>query len=104
VVASFDEVTHDFGRVTDTLNQRFRTGFGRFEHTDARVRECFEAIDRMDSLYRDSSLSAIATVGHPSAERDAIKDVLRRGLREPEIAPLLEECRGLFAALLAGRA
>ncbi|HLI38808.1 MAG TPA: hypothetical protein VKV80_15930 [Streptosporangiaceae bacterium] len=41
VVGEFEQVTHDFGAVIHRLNARFGTGFAKFTHTDASMRECF---------------------------------------------------------------
>lgn len=45
VVATFEEVTSDLGRVIDRLNARFGTRFRRFEHTEENVRTVFRLID-----------------------------------------------------------
>lgn len=44
VVADFDEVTLDFGKVVRRLNARFGTTFAIFEATEANVSECMELI------------------------------------------------------------
>jgi hypothetical protein len=38
VVAPFEVVTDDMGRIIDAVNARFGTGFARFEHTDKNVK------------------------------------------------------------------
>ncbi len=45
VVASFDEITTDFGSVIEHVNARFGTRFRRFEHTEDHVRDVFALID-----------------------------------------------------------
>lgn len=48
-VATFDEVTTDFGAVIRRTNERFGTDFKVFEHTEENVRACFELIDERAS-------------------------------------------------------
>jgi hypothetical protein len=45
VVATFDQVTSDFGAVTRCVNERFGTRFREFEHTEPNVRLVFQLID-----------------------------------------------------------
>ncbi|MDP9300111.1 MAG: hypothetical protein M3P43_04330 [Actinomycetota bacterium] len=45
VVATFDDVTSDFGAVTRRINQRFRTNFKEFRHTEENVATCFALIE-----------------------------------------------------------
>lgn len=44
-IARFDEVTKDFGAVIERVNERFRTNFALFQHTDENVQKCFGFID-----------------------------------------------------------
>jgi hypothetical protein len=51
VVATFEEVTTDFGAVTRRVNKRFGTDFREFDHTEQNVRLVFQLIDeRAQSL------------------------------------------------------
>jgi hypothetical protein len=45
VIATFDQVTSDFGAVTRSVNERFGTGFREFEHTEQNVQLVFQLID-----------------------------------------------------------
>ena len=45
VIATFEEVTSDFGAVTHRVNERFGTRFREFEHTEANVEQVFALID-----------------------------------------------------------
>jgi hypothetical protein len=45
VIGTFDEITHDFGRVIGRVNERFGTRFREFEHTEDNVTECYAIIE-----------------------------------------------------------
>ena len=45
MIATFEQVTTDFGEVINAINARFGTGFSLFEHTQDNVRRCFELIE-----------------------------------------------------------
>jgi hypothetical protein len=45
VIATFEEVTADFGAVTHRVNQRFGTDFKEFCHTEENVATCFAMIE-----------------------------------------------------------
>lgn len=45
VIATFEEVTSDFGAVTHRVNERFGTDFKEFHHTEENVATCFALIE-----------------------------------------------------------
>jgi hypothetical protein len=45
VVATFEQVTGDFGGVIAAVNAKFATDFGLFDHTRDNVERCFELIE-----------------------------------------------------------
>jgi hypothetical protein len=45
VIATFEEVTSDFGAVIRRVNQRFSTDFREFDHTEANVKTVFTLAD-----------------------------------------------------------
>src|SRR4029077_564389 len=46
VVATFEDVTTDFGSGIDRLNARFGTSFIRFDHSRENVERCFDRIEQ----------------------------------------------------------
>jgi hypothetical protein len=96
VTASFDEVTSDMGAVTRRLNERFRTAFAEFEHTEANVARCF---DEMQDHERDV-LGPIDRFGsmtsRPTAKRDELKESLREKLDTPKHAGQRARAQDLF--------
>ena len=79
VVATFEEVTADFGAVVRRLNERCGTLFVPFEHTGENVARCFERIEansrRLYGVVRE------ATVSRPSGERARTREALRERFR-----------------------
>ena len=98
LVATFEDVTTDFGSVIDRLNERFETSFVRFEHSRENVERCFERIERRNrSMYARLVESKIA---RPSSARDAAKESLRPRLLGPRMRPLLESAYRLRDSLV----
>ncbi len=96
VLATFEEVTKDFGAVIIKLNRRFNTRFGTFEHTEARLRECFAMVDRMDMRDTGRHLVTATHVARPSTARNEMKEHLRLELSAPSIRELLTNARGIY--------
>jgi hypothetical protein len=98
VVGLFPQVTTDFGLVMTALNRRSGTSFTPFEHTEANVRRCFDAMQQYWEGRVGEGDELERRVGRPSEEREAMKRGLRSLLDEPEAAELLERARGLYEA------
>jgi hypothetical protein len=99
VVATFDDVTTDFGEVTRRVNKRFDTSFAEFEHTRENERRCFEAIDRAYAM-RDERGSALeAIVARPSEMRRDLKDRLRGEYRAGRLSRLRGRAERAYRSL-----
>jgi hypothetical protein len=118
VVADFEEVTKDFGRVTRRVNERFGTVFAEFEPSEQNVSRCFELIKLRSTLSpvllgfesgtvtADELLPEIAALARrggpaaeawiPSAERDRSKAALREQWADPGLARLRERARCVY--------
>ena len=70
VAATFDEVTEDFGKIIEHVNDRFKAEFKLFNHSHLNVQQIF-----------DSSKVHLS----PSAERDAIKQSIYEELESIEM-------------------
>jgi hypothetical protein len=98
LVATFEDVTTDFGLVIDRLNERFDTSFARFEHSRGNVERCFERIEQRNrSMYSRLVESKIA---RPSSARDIAKESIRPRLHGPRMRPLLETAYRLRDSLV----
>ena len=54
VLASFDSVVQDLGKVISTINSRFDTSFSLFEHSPENVKAIFEILDERNVATRGS--------------------------------------------------
>jgi hypothetical protein len=131
VIATFDEVTNDFGAVIRRVNARFGTKFIPFEHTDANVNRCFDLIeDRsrrqpwgealshfqsgligLPELERAiSQHNVIAStpspserlVARPSSERQKLKQALMARWQDEKLTPLRTRAEAAYAAFVSG--
>jgi hypothetical protein len=96
VVGEFSQVTNDFGGAIARVNQRFGTSFVEFEHTDANVAACFEALDRYWRARLGSGLFLELVVGRPSRMRDRLKESLRPRYQEKRLATKVGQAEALF--------
>ncbi|MBW1741771.1 MAG: hypothetical protein JRJ42_11720 [Deltaproteobacteria bacterium] len=101
VVASFEEVTQDFGLVIRKMNRKFGTNYREFEHTPENVKKCFERIELItfwqDRLPRVNEV----TVPRPSLYRQALKDKIERGLQSPALEGLRKPAYYLYQDFLS---
>jgi hypothetical protein len=94
VVAPFEVVTSDFGRVIDEVNERFGTSFRRYEPTPENERLAFEIVEEMNREECDGEVVE-THVARPSVERAGVKDALARSFDGPRVAQLLAEASEL---------
>jgi hypothetical protein len=102
VVAHFDTVVSDFGRVVDSVNSRFGTTFARFEHTEANVARCLADIDRDFAEKVPDRDRLERMTARPSTTRAARKEQLRADYRAPSLARLRHRAEAAYDALCPG--
>jgi hypothetical protein len=125
VVATFAEVTSDFGAVIGRVNAKFGTSFAAFEHTEANVSRCFQLIEDRSrkqpwakalsdfqsgligrtQLEAEMAAHAVGAtrqplsehlVARPSAERQKLKAAARAEWERPELATLRARAASLY--------
>jgi hypothetical protein len=99
VVGTFEQVITDFGAVVDRVNERFRTGFVRFEHTEENVRRGFEAIDDSYRNRVPQGERFERQVARPSEWRAMKKGEIRSAFRADRISALRRRAERVFDAL-----
>jgi hypothetical protein len=97
VVATFEEVSTDFGEVIRRLNERFGSSFQEFQHTEANVASCFKIIEEHDRM--TAGRVEEQTVARPSQQRDYMKNALRSALRSPKLARVRADAYDIFETL-----
>lgn len=100
VVAPFEEVISDFGRVIDRVNERFHTSFRSFEHTDENVQKVFKLVEEMDKADQQKTTVTETTVARPSTIREAFKAKRKKDLEKPEVKFLLEEANHVYDTVM----
>jgi hypothetical protein len=100
VLATFPEVTGDFGLVIRRLNEKYGTDFREFNHTEENVRRAFELIDeRYRSMGAQEHEAFARTVARPSREREEAKALLFQELASDGLARLRSEAWRVFHVL-----
>jgi hypothetical protein len=98
VIGTFEQITTDFGVVTDAMNDRFGTSFTRFVQTPENVDRVFARIDaHYEELYGERASERV--VPRPSPVRKAEKRWLTDQLTSSAHADLLAEARAVYDEL-----
>lgn len=100
LVATFEEVTQDFGSVIDRLNCKFGTRFTRFYHTADNVAAVMRLVEEMDREDTGKRYVCETTVARPSEKREALKMQRRGELEEPKVASLLLTARAVYERIV----
>lgn len=93
VIASFDEVTTDFGAVTSRVNDAFGTEFALFDPTDEDTEAVFAAIEENHRVLHGGTENVVP---RPSDLRKAEKDWLVEQLSAPRYATLLADADAVY--------
>jgi len=100
VLASFEEVTTNFGRVIERVNERFRTEFGLFVHTDANVEVCYRQMDATVQSRGGRQSDVLTQSARPVPERRDIKERVMKELFSNRPSGLLKEAQTLYSQLM----
>lgn len=96
VVATFGDVTTDFGAVIARVNDRFGTNFDVFEHSEEAERRCIEMMIRDNRhVYRDGRELALKGA-FPSPLRAREKDRLRARYADPRLEGLRQKVNRVY--------
>lgn len=98
VVATFDQVTTDFGAVTERINDRFGTTFARYVPSAETDEAVFAAINRNHLELHGGTENVVP---RPSALRRAEKEWLLEQLSAPTYKPRFAEADVLYEAFTA---
>ena len=97
VVASFEQVTSDFGVVIDRVNKRFGTDFNRFDHTEDNVEKCFFTIEERNAMRFGGGLVVEDKVARPSSQRKLKKRQVIDILNNKKTRRMLEDAENIYS-------
>src|ERR687898_1763337 len=98
VLGLFEEVTEDFGRVIQHLNDRFATTFSPFRHDEQNVEGVLARIERNSrKRFGEASLENKASL--PFAAREEKKHVLGYELEAPKHRGLMARAQAVYVRL-----
>jgi hypothetical protein len=100
VIGSFDDVTKDFGAVTERINERFGTSFPLFANTEEDVEAVFAAIEENHRVLHGGTENVVP---RPSEARKAEKAWLVEQLSKKPYRTLMAEAEGVYTDFLAAR-
>jgi hypothetical protein len=98
VLATFDEVTSDFGAVLQRVNARFGTEFPDFVHTEAAAAEVFDSLETY-SLRKDGAIREQA-IARPSDVRRQRNQAVRAAMTNGRCKTLLAEADDVYDRLV----
>lgn len=99
VLASFDEVTKDYGAVIKRINKKFSTTFALFRDTKASLNKVFSAIDAGYRSYDEDAREK--AISRPSAAKEQAKQDVAGQLHNPRCIKLLSRAETLYERLTA---
>lgn len=100
VLATFEEVTTNFGLVIEKVNKKFGTNFKMFAHTDENVTKAMKIVEEMDKADQRKATVTETTVARPSEIRTRLKERRRRDLEDPHLERLLREAKAVYQEII----
>lgn len=98
VVATFEDVTTNFGAIIHIVNEKFGTCFGEFQHNGENVQKCFNLIDEgYQKTFGDLSEKVIS---RPSASRSSLDKELREQFHADKFSKLRKKAYSVYTALI----
>ena len=98
VLGLFEDVTGDFGRVIERLNERFGTTFSPFRHDEESVNELFAGMETQARKKYGEALWE-RKVQRPAAVREKIKDEIEYESSNPKRKKLIARAEALYDRL-----
>ncbi len=102
VLARFETVTSDFGKVLEVVNAKFRTRFAPFVHDAEQEQRVFETMDAHHARTRPADRAAEQTTSRPAALKEDRKQALRDKLvLDPAYASGWASARTIYDRVVA---
>lgn len=102
VIAPFEEVTRDFGKSIDRMNERFGTDFETFDHSEESARAIFDAMEaRLKKREADRGADLKLRRNYPDALKERRRKEVAAAFDDPALASLKAEARQIYEQLMA---
>jgi hypothetical protein len=103
MLATFEEVTSDFGKVIAKINYKFATNFRLFDHTEENERKCFSIMSKIRVKLIDGVDIPEAHMHFPSAYRDNLKLLVKDHVMCSKYRSLMSEAEAKYQMMLEAR-
>lgn len=108
VLAPFDTVTRDFGKVIDAINRRFHMAFCTFQHTPETELAVFDKVDetsRERGTIESDSVESYSPRANPAlrSAREAQKKRVQAAITAAENQDYVNKARAIFRKLMEKR-
>ena len=100
VLAKFEDVTIDCGKVIAKVNEHFGTGFDLFHHTHANEAKAFQLIEALHINNTGNSSVDERAVARPSSTRSESKSRLSGDLQNGASRAMLEKANHVYRQML----
>ena len=100
VLGRFEEVTEDFGRVIQRINDKFGTGFSLFRHDEQNVARVFARMEK-NSRKRYGETRWETKVSAPTDLKERMKREVGYELEDPSRQALVSEAEAVYERLSA---
>lgn len=104
VIATFEEVTTDFGNVIERVNQRFETHFQPFSHTPENVDRVWQNIEAGQTAKKWSASDVERKATYPVESRKTLASDLKNELQQSRYKVSIEHAQQTYKHFLELRA
>ncbi len=96
IVAPFNQVITDFGKIIRAVNVRFQTSFIPFKPTAENTIKSFSLIEQMDKEDTGANSISERTVARPSWKREQMKEQIQAEILKSNVQDLIAEADRLY--------
>ena len=100
VIATFEEVTSDFGQVIERVNQRFGSNFTPFDHTSENVEQVWQKIEAGQAVRKWSAQEVERKATYPVEGRKSIAAELKDELQSSRYQSAVRETQQIYEQFL----
>ena len=94
IFAPFEEITSDYGKTIQRVNQKFETSFQEFIHDDQNVEKCFKLIDEGYQMAFGELSEAV--ISRPAESREKLTEKIKQEFNSEAFLNLREKAYNLY--------